>query len=288
MAQLSGSQMAQLQVALEAAFDKSELTQMLKVELGENLDSIAGSGTLTTIVFNLIQWAERHERVGDLLRGAQAQRPGNSVLAGLAEEFSSAAYKAAPQPAAAKPPSTPGGINIGKIEAVNVGDTQWIDQRDATFNVGDQTEIDTGGGTFVGRDNIVRGDVVHGDKVGGDKITTGDISGTNIAIGRDARVQVGTSADELAKALAPVDAIQQNAGTATQAAAMQEIEALKQELAKGRQADDTRVAGILDGLANLVPGAVAAVVSAFGTPLLGGIAGPVTQFVLGQLKRRQA
>ena len=68
---------------------------------------------------------------------------------------------------------------------------------------------------------------------------------------------------------------------------MQEIEALKQELAKGKDADDARVAGILDGLANLVPGAVAAVVSAFGTPLLAGLAGPVTQFVLGQLKRRQ-
>ena len=66
---------------------------------------------------------------------------------------------------------------------------------------------------------------------------------------------------------------------------MQEVEQLKQELAKGKGADDQRVAGILDGLAALVPGAVAAVVSAFGTPLLGGIA--VTQFVLGQLKRRQ-
>jgi hypothetical protein len=33
---------------------------------------------------------------------------------------------------------------------------------------------------------------------------------------------------------------------------------------------------------------VAAVVSAFGTPLLGGVAGPVTQFVLDQFKRRQA
>ena len=56
-------------------------------------------------------------------------------------------------------------------------------------------------------------------------------------------------------------------------------------MAKGKGADDQRVAGILDDLAKLVPGAVAAVASAFGTPLLGGIAGPVTQFVLNQLKR---
>jgi hypothetical protein len=80
-------------------------------------------------------------------------------------------------------------------------------------------------------------------------------------------------------------AVQQSTvDAATKAAAMQEIEKLKAELAKGKDADDSRIAGILDGLANLVPGAVAAVVSTFGTPLLVGIAGPVTQFVLNRFK----
>ena len=93
---------------------------------------------------------------------------------------------------------------------------------------------------------------------------------------------------KVAQALAPVLAAVQTsaADAATQAAAVQEIETLKAELAKGKDADDSRIAGILDGLANLVPGAVAAVVSAFGTPLLAGIAGPVTQFVLKQFKRK--
>ena len=300
MAQLSGSQVTQLQAALLDAFDQAELTQMVTVELDENLESIAGSGAQSTVVFNLIQWAERHERVGDLVRGAQTQRPGNRALAALAGELPGAAAASTPRQAAGKPAPALGGISIGKIEAVNVGETQLIDQRGATFAIGGRTEIDTGGGAyigghvntgggdFVGRDKVVHGDAVHGDKVGGDKITTGDISGTGVAIGRgaSASVQQGISADDLATALAPVvDAIRQNADTATQAAALQEVEALEQELAKGQKANDTRVAGILDGLASLVPGAVAAVVSAFGTPLLGGLAGPVTQFVLGQLKR---
>lgn len=52
---------------------------------------------------------------------------------------------------------------------------------------------------------------------------------------------------------------------------------------RGRQALVPR-AGVLDDMAKLLPGAVAAVVSASGTPLLGGVAGPVTQFVLDRIK----
>ena len=110
---------------------------------------------------------------------------------------------------------------------------------------------DTGGGSFTGRDSIVYG-----------------------------------STADLDAALAPVvDAIRQHAAAAAQVTALEQVAALKQELAKGKDAGDTRVAGILDGLANLVPGAVAAIVGAFGTPLLSGIAGPVTRFVLDQFKR---
>jgi len=40
----------------------------------------------------------------------------------------------------------------------------------------------------------------------------------------------------------------------------------------------------VDGLVAMVPGTVGAVVSMFATPILSGIAGPVTKFVLGKLK----
>ena len=61
------------------------------------------------------------------------------------------------------------------------------------------------------------------------------------------------------------------------------MEALKAEAAKGKQADDGTVAKLVDGFVQLVPSAVGAIVSAFGTPILGGIAGPVTKFVLDKI-----
>ena len=62
------------------------------------------------------------------------------------------------------------------------------------------------------------------------------------------------------------------------------LAALKAEAGKGKDADDGVVAKLVDGLVGLVPGATSAVVSAFGTPILGGIAGPVTKFVLDKLQ----
>ncbi len=218
-----------------------------------------------------------YRRAGDGAQEANAvQQPdgrltGNFTVAMLLGGKGLAPGQTPPQPQEPLPAKVwqgAGGakISIGKIEAVNVGETQVIDQRGAIINVGDRNEINTGGGAYIG---------------GG--VNTG---GGNF-VGRDQTVQQGLGGAELAVALAPlIDAIQRAApNPETQAAAMREMEELKQELAKGKGADDQRVAGILDDLAKLVPGAVAAVVSAFGTPLLGGIAGPVTQFVLNQLKR---
>lgn len=62
------------------------------------------------------------------------------------------------------------------------------------------------------------------------------------------------------------------------------LAALKQEAAKGKDANDSVMAKLVDGLVGLVPGAASAVVSAFATPILGGIAGPVTGFVLDKLR----
>jgi len=44
------------------------------------------------------------------------------------------------------------------------------------------------------------------------------------------------------------------------------------------------IAKLVDGLVGLVPAATSAVVSAFATPILAGIAGPVTGFVLDKLR----
>ena len=111
--------------------------------------------------------------------------------------------------------------------------------------------------------NIAGGSVdVRGDMTGRDKITYGEIP----------RAQL----DQAFRPLA--DAVGQNEE------AKQKVEALKTEAAKGKKADDGVMAKLTEGIVKLVPGAVSAVVSAFGTPLLGGIAGPVTKYVLDRVK----
>src|SRR4051812_22473417 len=62
------------------------------------------------------------------------------------------------------------------------------------------------------------------------------------------------------------------------------LAALKSEASKGSDANDETVADLVDGLAELVPDAAGAAVSAFANPILGGIIGPVTKFALRKLR----
>jgi hypothetical protein len=131
------------------------------------------------------------------------------------------------------------------------------------INTGTQTRIDTSGGAYVGGN-------IHTD--GGD------------FVGRDKIIQ-GISPQDLETLFAPLLAIVvQQAPSDKQLAAAQQVQELKAEVAKGKQADDSKMGKIVDGLVGMVPGAVGQVVSMFATPILGGIAGPVTKCVLGKLK----
>ena len=137
--------------------------------------------------------------------------------------------------------------------------------------------VNTGGGDFVGRDHIVHGD----------RITTGEISGTGIAIGRGAQANAtqGVSLRDLEPLFAALSAAVVRAAPADkQTAARQQVEALKEEIANNERADDGQIAKIVHGLVEMVPGAIGAVVNLFATPILGGIAGPVTKLVLDKLK----
>ena len=74
---LTGKQLKQLHDALLGAFSLADLQQMVKFELDENLDAIAGGGNLSQTVFNLIQWAERRGRMENLVQGAVNQNENN-------------------------------------------------------------------------------------------------------------------------------------------------------------------------------------------------------------------
>src|SRR5690606_24263872 len=74
---LSGEQYGLLQQALLNAFSLDELRMIVRIELGENLDAIAGTGSLAAITGELISWAERTDRLADLVQGAITAREGN-------------------------------------------------------------------------------------------------------------------------------------------------------------------------------------------------------------------
>jgi hypothetical protein len=150
----------------------------------------------------------------------------------------------------------PGAVAVG-AGGVHVGGN-------STGNINTGTQIDAGGGT------IVFGNVAaSGDFVGRDRYSS---------------VTQGVAARDLEPLFASLLAVVAQRATAnTQAAAVQQVQELKTEVAKGKQAEDRKIAKIVDGLVAMVPGAVGSVVSMFATPLLGGIAGPVTKYVLDKL-----
>jgi hypothetical protein len=154
-----------------------------------------------------------------------------------------------------------------------------IEPEPGAFNVSNRI---TNSGVFAGRDNV------QGDQVGGDKITVGDISGQGIAIGRGAQANVttGIPTADLDKLFAPLMSLVEAVPAPNRDEAIQAVAAIKEEIGKGKKADDSRVGKLLDRLVDLVPGAVGAVVKTFASPILGGLAGPVTKFVLDKIQGR--
>jgi uncharacterized caspase-like protein len=169
-----------------------------------------------------------------------------------------------------------------------------------------QVRIDTGGGAyvgggvsvqggdFVGRDQITQGDRVEGDKVMGDKVEGDKISvsgvsgGSSVAAGRGAQATAttGLSGEDLDRLFRPLMDEIDSAPQENQEAARQMAEELEREVTKGGDADDHIMARLIDGIVDLVPGAVGTVTSMFATPILGGLAGSATKFVLDMIQRK--
>ena len=122
-------------------------------------------------------------------------------------------------------------------------------------------EVQSGGVNIAGTVGTVGGDIVGRDKIVG-----------------------APSAAALDRALRPLTEAIGAVPSEVRTEAEAKLAALRQETGKGKQADDTTIAKLVDGLVGLVPGAASAVVSSFATPFLGGIAGPVTGFVLDKLR----
>ncbi len=121
------------------------------------------------------------------------------------------------------------------------------------------------------------------EQSGGVNITGSIISVGGDVVGRD-KVVTEISNAQLEQVFGPLSEAVHSAPAAVQQEAVQKVEDLKKEASKGKDAKDGIMAKLLDGIVALVPGAVGAVVSAFGTPILGGIAGPATKYVLEKIQ----
>jgi hypothetical protein len=109
----------------------------------------------------------------------------------------------------------------------------------------------------------------------------GDVDNLNI--------NQGLSKDDLARLnslFQPFkEQVQQAAPPDKQNQVEEKVQELHTELSKGQSANTDRLNKIVDGLVELVPGALSAVVSMFATPLLGGLVGPATKLVLDHIRK---
>jgi hypothetical protein len=100
---LTGAQIAQLLDALLAAYPRrDDLRVMVRIELNENLDAIAGGDTLRGIAFSLIEWAQRTGRIDELIASARRGNPGNATLQAVAAALGLAPVDP-PAPSASSP-----------------------------------------------------------------------------------------------------------------------------------------------------------------------------------------
>ena len=87
---LTSVQVTQIRDALLDGYAPDELRELVKLGLDENLHDIVSDGSnQRTVVFELIQWAERHNRVLDLIQAAREENVGNEALAALYVESQS-------------------------------------------------------------------------------------------------------------------------------------------------------------------------------------------------------
>jgi hypothetical protein len=87
---LSGDQIRKLHYAILCGFRADDLEQLLRFDLNERLDNIVPTGReLSSVVFELIQWAERSGRADELIQAIRRARPNNKEVQKFAREFCS-------------------------------------------------------------------------------------------------------------------------------------------------------------------------------------------------------
>ncbi len=111
--QLTGEQLQALWQVLLDGYSESTLAQLVRFQLNERLDTIAGGENFSDQVYHLIDWAERTGRLSLLIAKAQAGNPSNQRLRQVALDIlgkaveSPAVVAAQPKSVSTAPPSSP-------------------------------------------------------------------------------------------------------------------------------------------------------------------------------------
>lgn len=78
--------------AIESAFpSQSEIERAVRFGLDVRLNTITSAGTLPDIAFELVRWAESHERTATLLAALRRANPGNPALKAFAASYDGSA-----------------------------------------------------------------------------------------------------------------------------------------------------------------------------------------------------
>lgn len=157
-----------------------------------------------------------------------------------------------------------------ELKVVNTGGGAFI-----------EGELHTAGGSFVGRDQFIQG-----DQISGDQISVGDISNSNVAIGRGAKATMTTSLNNSAIETYMIQLNQdaQKAPPKMRQQVLDNIEKLEREIKKGESANDTDLATIINDLIELAPQAAGTISQLFSDPNISFITGDVTRFVLNRIR----
>jgi hypothetical protein len=126
-----------------------------------------------------------------------------------------------------------------------------------------------------------------GRMIGRDAISVGEISGAGVAIGRGTkaafnvnRSQLEMPGGDLAQLFAPLAREVRDNMTA-----LVKVNALREELARGENASDAKMAGLIEDIAEAVPDAIEIIDNIFAHPTIAKTSGATTKFVLRHMRR---
>jgi hypothetical protein len=95
---LDGDQVRKLHDSIVDHFDPSELTRLVRFDLGQRLEDITAASPFPEMVLNLIEWADRQGRTADLIQAVQRARPNVPEIQAIAEALLAAGDRSTGRP----------------------------------------------------------------------------------------------------------------------------------------------------------------------------------------------